>query len=105
MPQHHLFARSKTNNERGGEMSTNTLASALAAARKCSLPPAVQLQPTRVNLQPAAPVPQPAASVLPKLSDVDALMIAVQRSAGTVDHIVTRRMLLASGCWVQSGTK
>jgi hypothetical protein len=83
-------------------MSANTLASALAAARKSSPPPAAPLQPTRATLPPAAPARQPAAPVLPKLSDVDALMIAVQRSAGTVDNIVTRRMLLASGCW---GTK
>jgi hypothetical protein len=86
-------------------MSANTLASALAAARKCSLPPAVQLQPTRATLPPAAPVRQPAPPALPELSDVDALMIAVQRSARTVDDIVTRRMLLASGSRGQPGKK
>ena len=86
-------------------MSANTLASALAAARKSSLSPAVQLQPTRATLPPAAPIRQPVAAALPQLSHVDALMIAVQRSAGTVDNIVTRRMLLASGCWGQPVAK
>jgi hypothetical protein len=86
-------------------MSANTLASALAAARKSSPSPAAPMQPTRAIPLPAAPIRQPAAPALPQLSHVDALMIAVQRSAGTVDNIVTRRMLLASGCWGQPGTK
>ena len=86
-------------------MSANTLASALAAARKSSLPSAVQAQPIRVSPQtvaatrrPLAPVPAVAA-VPDVLSNADALMIAIQRSARTVDDIMTRRMLLASGCW------
>ncbi len=94
-------------------MSANTLASALAAARKCSLPPAVQAQSIRVSVQtvhatraPVAVVPSvaavaatPAIAAVPAvLSNADALMIAIQRSARTVDDIMTRRMLLASGC-------
>ncbi len=86
-------------------MTANTLASAFAAARKSGLPPAVEVQPTRVDLQmPAAPrrpaAAVPAVAAVPAaLSDADALMIAIQRSARTVDDIMTRRMLLASGCW------
>jgi hypothetical protein len=85
-------------------MSANTLASALAAARKCSLPPAVQAQSIRLGLQAVAAIRPPVAAVpdvaaLPAvLSNADALMIAIQRSARTVDDIMTRRMLLASGC-------
>ena len=85
-------------------MSANTLASALAAARKCSLPPAVQAQSIRVGPQAVAAIRPPVAAVpavvaVPAmLSNADALMIAIQRSARTVDDIMTRRMLLASGC-------
>ena len=86
-------------------MSANTLASALAAARKSSLPPAIQAQSIRVNPQTAAAIRRPAAAVPAALSDADALMIAIQRSARTVDDIMTRRMLLASGCWGQAGRK
>jgi hypothetical protein len=72
------------NQEARRDMSTNTLASALAAARRIAVTPAIRLEPAR-----AAPG---------ELLDVDALQIALQRSARTVDDIVTRRMLLASGC-------
>ena len=89
-------------------MSANTLASALAAARKSSLPPAVQAQPIRVNPQTVAATRRPVAPAIAAvpavpavLSHADALMIAIQRSARTVDDIMTRRMLLASGCWGQ----
>jgi hypothetical protein len=75
-------------------MSANTLASALAAARKAGPSHVAQVQPARIEPQPAAPRPQPDASPLPEISSVEALMIAVQRSARTVDDIVTRRMLL-----------
>ena len=75
-------------------MSTNTLASALAAARKAGPSAAAQLQPASTAPQTASPQPQPAAARPPELADVEALMIAVQRSARTVDDIVTRRMLL-----------
>ena len=88
-------------------MSTNTLASALAAARKSSLPPVMQPQPamqpqaTRVSERAGEPILRPMGRALPELSDADALMIAIQRSARTVDDIMTRRMLLASGGWGQ----
>ena len=82
-------------------MSANTLASALAAARKGG----VQAQSTRVSIRPAATIPAPA--VPPRalaakplaLSNADALMIAIQRSARSVDDIMPRRMLLAAGSW------
>jgi hypothetical protein len=86
-------------------MSANTLASALAAARKSGLPPAIQAQSIRINPQTVAAIQRPAAAVPAVLSDADALMIAIQRSARTVDDIMTRRMLLASGCWGQAGRK
>ena len=82
-------------------MSTNTLASAVAAARKGSLP----TQSTRLSVGPAATIPAPvvsprAAPTRPlALSNADALMIAIQRSARTVDDIMPRRMLLAAGNW------
>ena len=78
-------------------MSANTLASALAAARKCSLPPALHAQPIRVHAQPEAAVRPPVAPTPAVLSNADALMIAIQRSARTVDDIMTRRMLLTAG--------
>ena len=78
-------------------MSANTLASALAAARKCSLPPALQAEPIRVDTQPVAAVRPPLAPAPAVLSNADALMIAIQRSARTVDDIMTRRMLIAAG--------
>jgi hypothetical protein len=86
-------------------MSANTLASALAAARKSGLPPAVQAQPSRGGVQAVAAIRRvaaPALAVTPApaaLSNADALIVAIQRSARTVDDIMTRRMLLASGCW------
>jgi hypothetical protein len=85
-------------------MNANTLASAVAAARNANLPPALRTQPLRAAPQTAAPIARPA-PVTPALSDADALMIAIQRSARTVDDIMTRRMLLASGCWGQAGQK
>jgi hypothetical protein len=84
-------------------MSANTLASALAAARRSSLPPGLRPQPIQVGPQTVAAITRPAAAVPEVLSNADALMIAIQRSAGTVDHIMTRRMLLASGCWGDPG--
>jgi hypothetical protein len=91
-------------------MSANTLASALAAARKSSLPAAIQPaaiqpQPIRVSPQTVAAIRRPAAAMPAEMSDADALMIAIQRSARTVDDIMTRRMLLASGCWGEPGRK
>ena len=79
-------------------MSANTLASALAAARKCSLPPAIQAQSIRVGPQAVAAIRPPVAAapavaavpasravaaVPTVLSNADALMIAIQRSART----------------------
>lgn len=85
-------------------MSANTLASALAAARKCSLPPALQAKSIRADAQPPAerPLAAPATAVASRpamLSNADALTIAIQRSARTVDDIMTRRMLLGAGSW------
>ena len=83
-------------------MSANTLASALAAARKCSLPPALQAKSIRADAQPPAaerPLAAPATAVASRpamLSNADALTIAIQRSARTVDDIMTRRMLLGA---------
>ena len=79
-------------------MSANTLASALAAARKSSLTPAIQAQSIRVSPQTVAAIRQPVAAAPAALCDAEALMIAIQRSARTVDDIMTRRMLLASRC-------
>jgi hypothetical protein len=82
-------------------MNANTLASAVAAARNASLPPALRAQAAPQAIAPMQrPVPAP-----PPLADADALMIAIQRSARTVDDIMTRRMLLASGGWGQPGRK
>jgi hypothetical protein len=83
-------------------MNANTLASAVAAARNASLPPALRAQPLRAAPQTIAPVGPP---VVPALADADALMIAIQRSARTVDDIMTRRMLLAAGRGEQPGRK
>src|SRR5262245_43563159 len=91
------------------KMSANTLASALAAARKRNLPDVVPAQPLVVPVQPirggaqaaaiaARPPAVPVAAATPaRLSDADALMIAIQRSARSVDDIMPRRRLLAAG--------
>ena len=85
-------------------MSTNTLASAVAAARKGSLV-ALRTQSTQVSVQSAATIPAAAVSTRSvsagplALSNAEALMIAIQRSARTVDDIMPRRMLLAAGNW------
>jgi len=83
-------------------MSANTLASALAAARRCSLPPVVHAHSIRPSAPPPAAMPAkpgfaPAvAAQSTVLSNAEALMVAIQRSARTVDDIMTRRMLLGS---------
>ena len=86
-------------------MNANTLASAVAAARNASLPPSLCAQsPLQAAPQTIAPVVRPAPAA-PALSDADALMIAIQRSARTVDDIMTRRMLLASAGSASIGRK
>jgi hypothetical protein len=74
----------------------------LTAARKSSLPPGLQAKPIRADAQPVAavrPLKASASTVAGSpavLSNADALMIAIQRSARTVDDIMTRRMLLGA---------
>lgn len=105
VPLHYGLARTNTDHAKGRErMNANTLASAVAAARNASLPPALPTQPLRAAPPATAPSGRPAPAA-PVLSDADALMIAIQRSAGTVDDIMTRRMLLAAGGWEQAGGK